>query len=79
MIYQEKNCLSALDWQAWLLYNLVTDNGENRNGCFFEKGNSDMDNYRAMWDVVKCELRDRGRKSKSKNRYKSPREAHEDI
>jgi hypothetical protein len=75
----DKRCANALDWQAWLLYNLVHHNTKYRDGCFYRKGSPKMDNYRAMWNAVKCELRDRGRRSKSSGSHKSPRGARKDT
>jgi hypothetical protein len=67
----EKKYSTALDWQAWLLCNLVQQNTLYRDGCFFGKGSSEIENYRAMWDFIKCELRQRSRNAKSTAQHKS--------
>jgi hypothetical protein len=69
----EKKFTTSLQWHAWLLYNLAHQNITYRYGCFYQNGSSKIANYKAMWDQIKGELRDRGWTARSKTQHKSPK------
>ena len=52
---------TAMEWHAWLLYQLVAENTLDRNGCFYQAGLDHLTRYRAMWHLIAFQKRQRSR------------------
>lgn len=66
----ETGLQSAMDWQAWLLLKLVTNNTSYRNGCLYGCTEPKPVIFEKMWNTIKNELRNRSRDSKSASKAK---------
>lgn len=54
--HARKSLKTSLDWQAWLLYKLRHSNATYRDGCFYGSDKDEIEQYRALWHVIKNEL-----------------------